>query len=246
MKEVKQTGPSTRQRLLQVAAIVSALSIVGSYVAWSQHQANQRAKLKKQQTEQALAAKAEAQAVSFEGFVNYGSPIVTADGLALSSKSISNPIFSTRRVDENQAPDVSAPDLIGGSKPWAHAIVPERSVPVELGKGFEVPTKEEAPPVYPNADIEPGKNAGVGGRPQESHRQHLNHIVNRIGFESRRSKYVHETVQPPVRSFRRERRTTSGARHANKSADSDSLAIQHGIQFTDCFCLAEHRSAEAV
>ncbi len=133
---------------------------MGSYVAWSQYQADQRATLKKQQTEQALAAKAEIK--TFEGFVNYGNPTVAADGLAGSSKSISDPIFTTRTVGENEAPDISAPDLIGGSKSWAHATVPGSSLPRVPGKGFEESTWEKPPATVPYADFEPDPNAGFG------------------------------------------------------------------------------------
>ena len=157
MTEDQQTRPSPRQRLLQVAAVVSALSIVGSYAVWSQHQAGQRAKLK-QQAEKASAP----EAVSFEGFVNHGSPIVNADGLAVSSKSISMPVFTTRTVEEKGPPEVDANDLISGSKSWAHVTNLGAPGPVVLGEGFDVPAEEEAPATNPYADFKPGENSGFG------------------------------------------------------------------------------------
>ncbi len=113
---------SLAARLLGITAVCSAVTLTASYVWWTQHKADTKREARIEQNVETPAAP-EDEPVEF---IDMGGPITTADGLALSSKSISNPIFSTRRIAEAveetvpEEPQFQSSELISGSKSWAN------------------------------------------------------------------------------------------------------------------------------
>ena len=135
-------------RILQGIALTSALALGAGYVWWAQHQANHPAAAASPEASPP-APEQPVESIVIDPSVQFATPVFNANGLALSSKSISMPVFSTRQEATGEsappsgeplppaiAPPVSrvfdGSSMIRGSKSFGRPL----DLPVSGGKGF--------------------------------------------------------------------------------------------------------------
>ena len=124
MGESAAMKTSLSMSCLRVLAVMSSASLLGGYVWFTQRNAQSAPVTEMPQEAKVTVGEC-------EGFINYGKPIdpvtqvtvpPSSSTVILSTKNISQPIFSTRKVEG--AIQMMKPDVAGGADPFAPTGVP--------------------------------------------------------------------------------------------------------------------------
>ena len=169
MSEFSDDSRTLFFRMLQGAAVAFALVLGAAYVWWAQHKAEMKIERAAQPAVPALISGPGQDAPTTTLAV--GPPLHSPDALIVSSKSISNPIFTSRKVDddaaisgeEHPAPEYSSASLAASSKspqisPLPHD--PERM----LSAMIHFPIVD--PRQFQQAEVQAAQAAGIQSPPR--------------------------------------------------------------------------------